>query len=158
MENCNSVWWNNLSCHLSRRTVNLSPSCVSLLPMEGGENQAWQMVPMLKCLQMCRDANMDQPAKIVPKGICPASHGGYSSLWFPPCGPPWVTLLERNQGAQRAEKTKYNTSWINSEGRGWLRLLKINGGEVFLCKWMCHAKGCFVLTPPASSPVLRWDF
>lgn len=87
--------------------MSLSPSSISLLPMEGGEIQAWQVDPMLKCLQACRDANMDQPAKVVPKGICPASHGGYSSLWFPPCAPSRVTLLEKNQGPLR-ESRKQN--------------------------------------------------
>lgn len=105
------------------------PFSFSLLPMEGGgENKAWQPVPMLRCLQVGRDANTDQSAKAVPKGVCPASRGGCSSLRFLLCAPPGVTLLEMSQWAQRAEK-KPNIRCIYRKGRGWLFFLKINGGR-----------------------------
>jgi len=52
--------------------------------MEGCENQPWQLVPMLKFLQVHRDANKDRAAKPVPRGACPAGHGGCSSLQSSP--------------------------------------------------------------------------
>lgn len=54
------------------------------LPMEGCENQPWQLVPMLKFLQVHRDANKDWAAKPVSKGARPAGHGGCSSLQSSP--------------------------------------------------------------------------